>query len=54
MIAPVAIVLVAENLGHIKALGVLIGGNLDPYLGRAFIGNGIATMVAPPRAAEPA
>jgi putative pyrimidine permease RutG len=46
MIAPVAVVLVAENLGHIKALGVLIGGNLDPYLGRAFIGNGIATMVA--------
>jgi putative pyrimidine permease RutG len=46
MIAPVAVVLVAENLGHIKALGVLIGGNLDPYLGRAFIGNGIATIVA--------
>ena len=45
-IAPVAIVLVAENLGHIKALGVLFGGNLDPYLGRAFIGNGIATVVA--------
>ncbi len=45
-IAPVAIVLVVENLGHIKALGVLFGGNLDPYLGRAFIGNGIATVVA--------
>ena len=45
-IAPVAIILVAENLGHIKALGVLFGGNLDPYLGRAFIGNGIATVVA--------
>ncbi len=45
-IAPVAIVLVAENLGHIKALGVLFGGNLDPYLGRAFIGNGLAVVVA--------
>ena len=45
-IAPVAIILVTENLGHIKALGVLFGGNLDPYLGRAFIGNGIATVVA--------
>ena len=45
-ISPVAIVLVVENLGHIKALGVLFGGNLDPYLGRAFIGNGIATVVA--------
>lgn len=46
LIAPVAIILVAENLGHLKALGVLIGRNLDPYLGRAFIGDGIATMVA--------
>jgi putative pyrimidine permease RutG len=45
-IAPVAIILVAENLGHLKALGALIGRNLDPYLGRAFIGDGIATMVA--------
>ena len=46
MIAPVAIVLVAENLGHIKVLSALIGRNLDPYLGRVFIADGIATMVA--------
>ena len=46
MIAPVAIILVAENLGHIKALNAMIGRNLDSYLGRAFIGDGIATMVA--------
>jgi uracil-xanthine permease len=46
LIAPVAIVLVAENLGHLKALSAMIGRNLDPYLGRAFIGDGIATMVA--------
>jgi putative pyrimidine permease RutG len=46
LIAPIAIILVAENLGHLKALGALIGRNLDPYLGRAFIGDGIATMVA--------
>jgi putative pyrimidine permease RutG len=46
IIAPVAIILVAENLGHLKALSALIGRNLDPYLGRAFIGDGIATMVA--------
>jgi len=46
MVAPVAIVLVAENLGHIKALSALTGRNLDSYLGRAFIGDGIATMVA--------
>ena len=38
--------LVAENLGHIKAIGVMTGRNLDPYIGRAFIGDGIATMVS--------
>jgi uracil-xanthine permease len=46
LIAPVAIVLVAENLGHVKAVAAMTGRNLDPYLGRAFIGDGIATMVA--------
>ena len=46
LIAPVALVLVAENLGHVKAVAALTGRNLDPYLGRAFLGDGIATMVA--------
>ncbi|HEY7383979.1 MAG TPA: solute carrier family 23 protein [Beijerinckiaceae bacterium] len=46
LIAPVAIVLVAENLGHIKAIGAMTGRNFDPYLGRAFIGDGVATMVS--------
>ncbi len=46
LIAPVAIVLVAENLGHIKAVAAMTGQNLDPYLGRAFLGDGIATVVA--------
>jgi putative pyrimidine permease RutG len=46
LIAPVAIILVAENLGHVKAIAVMTGRNLDPYLGRAFVGDGIATMVA--------
>lgn len=46
LIAPVAIVLVAENLGHIKAISVMTGRNLDPYIGRAFIGDGIATMLS--------
>ena len=45
-IAPVAIVLVAENLGHLKALSAMMGRNLDRYLGWAFMGDGIATMVA--------
>ena len=46
LIAPVAIILVAENLGHIKAVTAMTGKNLDPYMGRAFIGDGIATIVA--------
>ncbi|MES2188660.1 MAG: solute carrier family 23 protein [Pseudomonadota bacterium] len=46
LIAPVAIILVAENLGHIKAVTAMTGKNLDPYMGRAFIGDGIATVVS--------
>jgi len=46
LIAPVAIILVAENLGHIKAVTAMTGKNLDAYMGRAFIGDGIATMVS--------
>ncbi|KQR55085.1 solute carrier family 23 protein [Acidovorax sp. Leaf160] len=46
LIAPVAIILVAENLGHIKAVTAMTGHNLDRYMGRAFIGDGIATMVS--------
>lgn len=46
LIAPVAIILVAENLGHIKAVGAMTGRDLDPYIGRAFVGDGLATMVS--------
>ncbi|MGN6030364.1 MAG: solute carrier family 23 protein [Thermomicrobiales bacterium] len=46
LIAPVAIVLVAENTGHIKAVSEMTGRNLMPFLGRGFIGDGAATMVA--------
>ena len=46
LIAPVAIILVAENLGHIKAVTAMTGKNLDIYMGRAFMGDGVATMVA--------
>ncbi len=44
--APIAIVLVAENLGHIKAIGAMTGRNLDSLIGRAFLGDGLATMLA--------
>ncbi len=46
LIAPVAIILVAENLGHIKAVTAMTGRDLDKYMGRAFIGDGVATMVS--------
>jgi xanthine/uracil permease len=39
-------VLVAENLGHIKALGSITGQNMDRYIGRGFLGDGIATMIS--------
>ncbi len=46
LIVPVVIILVAENLGHIKAVTAMTGKNLDVYMGRAFIGDGLATMVS--------
>ncbi|OKH87788.1 uracil-xanthine permease family protein [Thalassospira sp. TSL5-1] len=46
MIAPVAFILVAENLGHIKAIGGMTKQNMDRYIGRGFIGDGLATMLA--------
>ncbi|CAK7054190.1 solute carrier family 23 protein [Saezia sanguinis] len=46
LIVPVVVILVAENLGHIKAVSAMTGKDLNPYMGRAFIGDGIATMVS--------
>jgi len=46
LIVPVAIILVAENLGHIKAVTAMTGRDLDRCMGRAFIGDGVATMVS--------
>ena len=46
LIAPVAIILVAENLGHLKAVAAMTGRNMDPLIGRAFIGDGVATIVS--------
>ena len=40
------IILVAENLGHIKAVTAMTGKDMDQYMGRAFIGDGVATMVS--------
>ena len=46
IIAPVAFILVAENLGHIKAVSAMTGENLDPHIGKAFVADGVATTLA--------
>jgi uracil-xanthine permease len=46
LLAPVAVILVAENLGHIKAVSAMTGQNLDRYMGRAFVGDGVATILS--------
>jgi putative pyrimidine permease RutG len=46
LIAPVAIILVAENLGHIKGIAAMTGRNLDPLIGKGFMADGVATMIS--------
>ena len=46
IIAPIALILVAENLGHIKAVSAMTGENLDPHIGKAFVADGIATTLS--------
>lgn len=46
LIAPVALILVAENLGHLKAVGAMTGQDMNPYIGRAFVGDGLATLIS--------
>lgn len=46
LIIPVVLVLVAENAGHVKAVAAMTGRNLDRDMGRAFMGDGLATMLA--------
>jgi len=48
-LAPVAVVLIAENAGHIKAVSAICydsNDRLDPYLGRGFLGDAVSTMVS--------
>lgn len=46
LIAPIAIILIAENLGHIKAMSAMTGRNFDPLIGRAFMADGLATILS--------
>jgi uracil-xanthine permease len=43
---PVVLVLVAENIGHVKSVAAMTGRDLDPVTGRALMADGLATMLA--------
>lgn len=40
------LVLIAENVGHVKSVGLMIGRDLDPLTGRALLADGISTVLA--------
>jgi uracil-xanthine permease len=43
---PVVLVLVAENIGHVKSVAAMTDRDLDPLTGRALMADGLATMIA--------
>jgi uracil-xanthine permease len=43
---PVVLVLVAENVGHVKSVAAMTGQDLDPLMGRALAADGAATTLA--------
>ena len=43
---PVVLVLVAENVGHVKSVAAMTGRNYDPLTGRALLADGVATTLA--------
>lgn len=46
LIVPVVVMLVAENLGHVKAISAYMDRDLTPSVGNAFMGDGLATFVS--------
>lgn len=43
---PVVLVLIAENVGHVKAVAAMTGKSLDDQMGNALIADGLATTLA--------
>ena len=43
---PVVLVLIAENVGHVKAVAAITGKNLDDEIGNALLADGLATTLA--------
>lgn len=46
LFVPVVLVLVAENIGHVKSVSAMTGENLDDVTGRALFADGLSTMLA--------
>ncbi|MDO5025122.1 MAG: solute carrier family 23 protein [Trueperella sp.] len=46
LFVPVVLVLVAENVGHVKSVSAMTGQDLDDVTGRALFADGISTMFA--------
>ncbi len=46
LVIPAVIALVAENVGHVKAVAEMTKRDLDPMMGRAVMADGVATVVA--------
>ena len=46
LFVPVVLVLVAENIGHVKSVSAMTGENLDDVTGRALLADGVSTMLA--------
>ena len=43
---PVVLVLIAENVGHVKSVALMTGHNYDKTMGRALLADGVATTLA--------
>ncbi|PKQ32182.1 MAG: nitrate reductase [Actinobacteria bacterium HGW-Actinobacteria-2] len=43
---PVVLVLIAENVGHVKSVALMTGKNYDKTMGRALLADGVATSLA--------
>ncbi|NJC24326.1 NCS2 family nucleobase:cation symporter-2 [Arthrobacter pigmenti] len=46
LFVPVVLVLVAENIGHVKSVAAMTNRDLDPITGRALMADGLATILA--------
>jgi uracil-xanthine permease len=46
MFIPVVLVLIAENIGHVKSVSLMTGRNYDKQMGTALFSDGLGTMLA--------